>query len=226
MLAASDLSVNEGETPSLQLATFTDPEPSDVHTATIDWGDGASTAGAVNESGGSGTVSGSHAYADDGSYTVAVTVTDDVGNADTDGLTIIVSNVAPTVIAGPDRTAAAGAENEIDTLRFADPGTADTHTATIDWGDGVTTQPTINAQVKALAGVHTYESTGLFAVTITVTDDDGGSGSDTIDITVSSSPATVTIVPIPSVAEWGLIGLAIVLAALATLELARRATQR
>ncbi|HYX12480.1 MAG TPA: Ig-like domain-containing protein, partial [Candidatus Acidoferrum sp.] len=57
-------------------AAFTDANPGDTHSASIDWGDGATTAGTVSESNGSGSVSGAHAYASPGLYTVALTVDD------------------------------------------------------------------------------------------------------------------------------------------------------
>ena len=47
-----------------------------------------------------------------------------------------VSNVAPVVNAGADQTAAEGATVSLAPATFTDAGTRDTHTATIDWGDG------------------------------------------------------------------------------------------
>jgi PKD repeat protein len=61
--------------------SFTDPGTLDTHTPVWDWGDGATSAGAVNETNGSGSVSGSHVYAQPGVYTVKVTVTDKDGGA-------------------------------------------------------------------------------------------------------------------------------------------------
>jgi PKD repeat protein len=173
----------------VQLATFIDAGAADVHTAVIDWGDGATTAGTVSESTGSGTVSGSHSYSDDGSFTVSVTVTDDAGGADTDSLTITVSNVAPTVDAGPDQTASGGTVGLV-TASFTDPGAVDTHTVTLDWGDGAVDN------AATIVGSHQYGSAGTYTVTITVTDDDGGSGSDIFELEVLSAP---TVVSIPSV---------------------------
>src|SRR5205823_3624314 len=49
-------------------------------TATIDWGDGASSPGVVGGSGGSYAADGSHAYAAAGPYTITVTVVDDGGS--------------------------------------------------------------------------------------------------------------------------------------------------
>jgi hypothetical protein len=62
-------------------AGFTDVGTLDTHAATWDWGDGSTSAGAVTESGGSGSVGGSHAYTAAGVYTVRLTVTDDDGGA-------------------------------------------------------------------------------------------------------------------------------------------------
>lgn len=62
-------------------ASFSDPGTLDTHTALWDWGDGTTSAGAVTESGGSGSVSRAHAYAAAGVYTVTLIVTDDDGAA-------------------------------------------------------------------------------------------------------------------------------------------------
>jgi hypothetical protein len=62
-------------------APFTDPDKYDTHTATWDWGDGVTTAGAVTEADGAGTVAGSHVYTAPGTYTVRLTVTDDDGGS-------------------------------------------------------------------------------------------------------------------------------------------------
>jgi hypothetical protein len=57
--------------------TFTDVGTQDTHTAVWYWGDMSSSAGVVSESGGSGTVTGSHTYSAPGDYTITLTVTDD-----------------------------------------------------------------------------------------------------------------------------------------------------
>ncbi|WP_158520982.1 choice-of-anchor Q domain-containing protein [Fuerstiella marisgermanici] len=73
-----------GDTISIT-TSFTDQDLSDVHTATIDWGDGTVTQGEVSESNGTGTATGNHQYADAGIYTITVTIND--GNGGTDSAT-------------------------------------------------------------------------------------------------------------------------------------------
>lgn len=67
--------------PSSSLVTFSDPGVLDTHTALVNWGDGTTSAGIVDESGGSGRVLGGHTYAAPGDYTVTVTVTDKDGGS-------------------------------------------------------------------------------------------------------------------------------------------------
>ena len=69
-------------------ATFTDANPAaplSDFTASINWGDGTplDTSATVSGSGGSDTVNGSHLYAEDGTYTFTITVTDVGGSSTT-----------------------------------------------------------------------------------------------------------------------------------------------
>ncbi len=64
---------------SVPLATITSTDSSESasdFTADIDWGDGASSPGTVTLSGNQFTVSGSHTYGDEGSYSIIVNVSD------------------------------------------------------------------------------------------------------------------------------------------------------
>src|SRR5262249_61040094 len=72
---------NEGpDRRSPDLATFTDPAGAEAladYSASIDWGDGNTSAGTISFDSGSGvfTVAGSNTYAEEGNYTVTVTIT-------------------------------------------------------------------------------------------------------------------------------------------------------
>jgi len=109
---------------------------------------------------------------------------------DSDETTVTVLNVAPTV------TAIGGSINEgtAATVRatFTDPGTQDTHTASINWDDSTAPQNVSIAQLAS--GVsHVYGDNGVYSVLITVTDDDGGVGADIATVTVANLNPTVSL---------------------------------
>ncbi|MFL6033989.1 MAG: HYR domain-containing protein, partial [Gaiellaceae bacterium] len=79
-----------GSTVSLS-ASFTDAGTADTHTCTIAWGNGASSAGTVTESGGAGTCTGSNVYRQTGNYSITVTVVDSSGAATTKTVAISVT---------------------------------------------------------------------------------------------------------------------------------------
>ena len=101
------------------LATFTDEDPaattadftSGGGSTTIDWGDGATSAGAVTgPTGGPFTVGGAHTYAALGPYTITVTVVDDGGATATATTHVIVYGTSDggNFVLGDQTVAAAG----------------------------------------------------------------------------------------------------------------------
>lgn len=78
--ARGALTATAGVPVTATLDTFTESNPNATPTAQIDWGDGTRSTGTIAPgSGGVFVVSGSHAYAQTGSYTATVTVDDLVG---------------------------------------------------------------------------------------------------------------------------------------------------
>jgi PKD repeat protein len=130
-------------------------------------------------------------YADNGWYTVGLRVTDSFGESDTDEAEVTVSNAPPLVDAGPDAVVYSG-EWFSQSGSFADPGTDDTHTATVDYGDG--SQPLALVDHGFMLN-HQYFASATHAVLVTVTDNDGGAGSDRVNVTVMPVPASVDIKP-------------------------------
>ncbi|NEQ43840.1 MAG: DUF4347 domain-containing protein [Leptolyngbya sp. SIOISBB] len=128
-----DDTINEGDTVTLS-GTFDDVDNStellidDVHSITIDWGDGTVKTFTEADLGiftdtDQGTVSFdnlTHTYADEGSgtYTIEVTVTDKLGATDKATREIQVSNVAPVISAPPDTTATPLAATEDTPIAF------------------------------------------------------------------------------------------------------------
>lgn len=125
------------------------------------------------------------------SRTVVLQVCDDQSACATDPATVNVSNVPPTVNAGPDQVAGVGQVVNLAPATFTDPGLADTHTATIDWGDGTVVPGTVNQAAKTVSGSHSYANFGAYTVTVCVTDDDTGAGCDTMTVSVNSPPVAV-----------------------------------
>ncbi|MGB9940072.1 PKD domain-containing protein [Methanosarcina sp.] len=140
------------------------------HTYTSHWdfGDGSE---------GDNSLRSSHTYADNGVYTVILTVTDEQGNSASDTLTVSVSNVAPDAgeINSPFDPVQLGTQIKVGST-FTDPGILDTHTAVWDWGDDLSSDGSVteNGGSGTVSGEHTYSSVGIYEVTLTVTDDDSG----------------------------------------------------
>jgi uncharacterized repeat protein (TIGR01451 family) len=178
-LSAQNLGGEEGAAITAR-ATFTDVGLQDTHIASLAWGDGSTTPGTVTQAVGSGSVTGSHTYQDEGIYSLNLCVTDDDGGTGCTPIPVTVLNVKPTVNAGPDRLTYAGEDASIEPVTFADPGVLDTHTATIDWGDGQVTPSTVTESGGSgtVAGTHTYAANGAYTVTVCTTDNDGATGCD------------------------------------------------
>jgi PKD repeat protein len=194
------------------IGTFTDPgfdnaqNPNgasvETFTYSINWGDGtlADTGSTSRVNGGrnvatTGALGGSHIYAENGVYTVTVTITDDNNGSDTKTFQVTVGNVAPTLTVVPDQSIAEGSELVLaDIGTFTDPGfdnaqnpngaSVEAFSYSINWGDGTAADTGTARRVNGGRGVlstgsfdgsHIYAKEGTYTITATVTDDDNGS---------------------------------------------------
>ena len=199
---APDLVV--GASISLEEATFADPGIHDEHTATVDWGDGTPTepAAVVEALQGTGRVEASHVYSADGTYTVEVCVTDQLGATGCDTLEVesLAANRPPVALLEvADGTAGQPVELGVG---FTDENPADTHTATFDTGelvgaslarDGWMAAAAPNVLAVALQDLgtfgqgtvtHTWAVPGTYDVRACVTDQSGAT---------NCAPGVVTI---------------------------------
>jgi PKD repeat protein len=200
--AGVDQTGNEGDIISFS-GSFTDAGKDDTHTIEWDFGDGTTVTGVLNSS---------HIYADNGTYTVTLTVTDDDGGYSSDTLIVTVNNAAPSIEAGNIQTINEGESVSLDPSTFHDNGTLDTHTAMIKWGDGTAEEiglviespygppGSTSGASGTISGSHVYADNATYIVEICITDDDGASACDTFEVKVinvapaiSNSKSEVTI---------------------------------
>jgi hypothetical protein len=169
----------EGQnTGSITVATFTDPGGPEVvgdYSATIDWGDGTTTSGAIILSSGVYSVMGNHTYAEESApdhpgsnpYAMVVTIKHETSPDTTVNNSVTVSDPAVAATGGFTFTAVEGVPSATQTVAtFTDPGGAEAvgdYSASIDWGDGTLATVgtiTLSGGVYTVQGAHTY-ATGL-----------------------------------------------------------------
>ncbi len=167
-----DTLLNEGQTGTYD-ATASLSAPDAIAGVEWDW-----SYNATFQASGDTGLSQTRSWPDNGTFTIAVRVTDSDGSTDTATLSVTVQNQAPITDAGPDLTITEG-ESAAFTGSFTDPGLTDTHIITWDFGDGS------SPESGSLNPDHTYVAPGTYTVTLTVTDKDGGTGTDSLTVTVT-----------------------------------------
>ena len=180
--SSGTLTLNEGAPmPPATLAAFSDPGVDDTHTVTIDWGDGNSEG-----VGATSPVIGAHTYIQDGSYTITVTVLDDDGGSGEATKDVTVANVSPSV----DITEASVTGNVGDTITihgiYTDPGSADTHTANIEWRDG-TSDIDVAVTGNMFSFSHAYTTAVDDTIRVCIVDDSDDTGCDTVDVSITTA---------------------------------------
>src|SRR5262249_41714679 len=159
--------------------------------ASVDWGDGTgaedarAVADLVSRGGLSGrvNVTGTHAYADEGTYTITVTVTSADDRAWQATTAVLVREVplgAGTAVSLP--AVAGEAPGQVLVGRFVDANPlaeASEFTATVAWGDPDGSDPSTGVAVVrdggsfAVRAGHTYAQAGTYAYSVAVSDPGG-----------------------------------------------------
>jgi len=158
---------SEGSAVALALSA-TDAD-GDALTFSWDLGDGTTGSGSVPPT--------NHVYTDNGTYEIMLAVDDGRGGVDTARTTATIANVAPALAAfslptTPLALIPGGATVPV-SVQFTDPGTLDTHTATVECGSATPVQSDILDGTAS--GACSFSTPGVYSIRLTVRDDDGGS---------------------------------------------------
>jgi len=137
----------------------------------------------------------SHVYADDGVYTVTVTVADDDGGTHSDTVQVTVENVAPVIGADAPSVTVYEADTAANTGTFGDVGD---DTVTITASVGSVSQAGSQNGTWSWSFGSTDGPDESQTVTITATDSDGASTATTFELTVVNVAPTVDA-DVPSV---------------------------
>lgn len=130
------------------------------------------------------------AFADNGSFTYSVKVSDTGGGSDTKTGSATILNANPSITAVSLPSSANEGQTVSGSVTATDPGTADTQTFVWKWSDNVTS----NGQNIT----RTFTQNGTFTVTVTDTDDDGGVATSNASIVINNLPpvlGSVTCTP-------------------------------
>jgi PKD repeat protein len=171
--------------------TFTDPG-ADSWRGSVDFGDGSAPQSVVLPS---RSFPLSHLYANPGTFTVHVSVSDDDGGIGTASFAVHVLNTAPQVSAGPDATL-----NEGGTLTRTGTivDTPDTWTGTVDYGDGGGPSP-LAVSGSSFSLSHVYRDNGDYTVHVVVSDSHGATGTASFTAHVRNvAPSVGDIVGVPA----------------------------
>lgn len=205
---------NEGAAPPAQtLATFTDPGgnfPLNHYSATIDWGDGNTTAGTVASAGGQLSVRGTHQYVEEGTGAVYVTIVKD-GNSTVTAISSYNIADPPVQLSGTSLATTEGALLSAAVATFIDPGGAEDvgdYSAQINWGDQTVSPGTITLSaangVYTVFGSHVYQGAGIKQINVTVQHDVAPNATVMSRIAISDVPLVGTAGPTFTATEGSL----------------------
>ena len=186
---------------NVPVATFysqNTPTPSTSYAATIDWGDGTTSAGTVVNGPVNYNVLGTHTYDLAGSYAVRTTIT----GPGTVAIVASTASIADSAIASTaiNQTVTAGQTTPylpLASFTHAGAETSGSFTATINYGDGT---PAAIGEVVAtptgfrVLGSHLYATQGTFFGTVSLRS--AGGSVDTARIQTTSIAPTITEVPV------------------------------
>jgi plastocyanin len=194
--AGPDQTVNEGDLVAFS-GSYNDPDVGETHTIGWDFDDGTAA---------SGTLTPTHTYPDNGTYTVTLTVTDSGGRSGQDTLTVVVNDLGPTAHVEsvppviPPLSVEVGEE-----VTFDASGSTSNPDAIVsyewDWNYiGLVFEPSDSTGETV---THAFEEEGTYIVAVRVTDDDGSIDIATLEVVVNPVTRTEVGLVTPEVAGVG-----------------------
>jgi hypothetical protein len=202
--AGANINVNENDTFTGVVATFSDSDPKGfaaqfTQGTTIDWGDGTVTpAGFIAGNPDQFTVEGTHTYTTGGDYTVTVHVVDEGGSTtDVIGMATVTLPAGVGIAMTRPVHAIEGIPYTADLLTLTNPNSsvrATDLTATINWGDATASPGTLVAEGTGFGvrGSHVYAEEGAYQVSVTIRDMHGNQIVGKLPAAVADAPLTVT----------------------------------
>src|SRR5919201_1332720 len=162
----------EGASNAFNLGSFTDPNSNATSwTVAVQWGDGAATTFTTTSQGTLTTQA--HTYAEEGSYTVTLTVTDNTNLSGSATFQVTVADPAVSATAtGLSAVEGAAFSNQA-VATFTDPAGAEAtadYSATINWGDNAAASTgaiSFSNGTFTVSGDHTYAEEGTYPITVT-----------------------------------------------------------
>ena len=161
-------------------SSATDVGINDTLTYSWDFGDGNSASG----------TGATHAFQQDGTYTVTFTATDNDGGTDSTTITVVISNTPPSVtsLSGPTF----GDEGSVLTFAGSATDASPIDAANLvwswDWDDST-------APGMGTGPSHAWDDEGTYTVTATVTDTGGLTGTDTATVIINNVAPTIVTNP-------------------------------
>jgi PKD repeat protein len=153
----------------------------------VAWGDGSTSDSGVLSPDVTAFAA-SHVYADTGNYPVVLTLADSAGHTVPANASVSPVNVAP-VVGSLSLSPSSVVDHQTLTVSgtFTDPGTADTFTLTVEWGDTTSSTASLSAGTRSFSATHAYDAPGPVTIKATVADRDSGQSSSSVDLVVGSS---------------------------------------
>jgi hypothetical protein len=178
------------------VARFTDANPNGQpgeFSASINWGDGQTTAGTVARDGAGFKVTGTHTYAPEATYPISVQINSINGSLVAVASTANVVNAplvsSPVTVPVPVNVA----QTNLLVATFTDSGGPEpvsTYRATIDWGDGTAASAgtiTLQGTTFRVTGNHTFTVPGRPTVVVAIADRGNGTATPRSTVIVGTA---------------------------------------